>query len=126
MPQIVPDQNIPAYAPEWPSERPTPGDEWAVWNAPRPLVGEQTWNGPFAHGVFYAAHRRGAPYFADVEAANAAADGWPVVLITDAEIRAAVVAALAEYGYTLDSCGPAGIDPADVADGMGLPWNQEV
>jgi len=30
-------------------------DSWFICNAPRPLYGDVTWNGPFLGGVFYAA-----------------------------------------------------------------------
>jgi hypothetical protein len=28
---------------------------WAIWNAPRPIYGDLTWQGDFRHGIFYAA-----------------------------------------------------------------------
>jgi len=30
-------------------------DSWLIFNAPRPLLGHQEWQGDFRHGVFYAA-----------------------------------------------------------------------
>lgn len=29
--------------------------DWRIYNAPRPLYGDQTWQGDFFHGIFYAA-----------------------------------------------------------------------
>lgn len=31
------------------------GENWRIYNAPRPLSGHITWTGPFRHGIFYAA-----------------------------------------------------------------------
>jgi hypothetical protein len=30
-------------------------EEWEIHNAARPIVGTETWRGPFIHGIFYAA-----------------------------------------------------------------------
>lgn len=38
------------------TERPADVPEtWTIYNAARPLYGHRTWQGPFRHGVFYAA-----------------------------------------------------------------------
>lgn len=33
--------------------------DWLIFNAPRPLVGAEHWQGDFHHGIFYAAVRPG-------------------------------------------------------------------
>ena len=33
--------------------------EWRIFNAPRPIYGEETWEGDFLSGIFYAAVRPG-------------------------------------------------------------------
>jgi hypothetical protein len=39
-----------------PSNRPADIPEnWIILNAPRPLYGHKQWDGPFLHGIFYAA-----------------------------------------------------------------------
>lgn len=125
MANLVPDGTIAVYVDDWPTDEPQPGDEWAVWNAPRPLAGDRTWAGTFRHGIFYAAVRRDNPNFEKLAEENWGLHGEPVVLVTDAQIREAVVAKLAEYNYTLDNCGEVGIDPADVAADMGMPWKEQ-
>ena len=119
---LVPAGSIAVYVTDWPAGRPTPGDDWAVWNAPRPLYGDECWEGDFRHGIFYAAVRRDDPRFEKLAEENWCLHGQPVVVVTDAQIRAAVEAKLAEYGYTFESAHEVGIEPADVAADMGMPW----
>ena len=110
-------------------KRDLPGG-WLVVNAPRPLMGEETWTGPFRHGIFYAAgpdpsavtgpdleqaERRVASWKSD--------DAWPVVFTSNEEIEERVLAKFAEYGY--GSAGEAGITVPDMAAEMGLPWHEE-
>ena len=40
------------HATERPADIP---ESWVIYNAPRPLLGHAHWQGPFRHGVFYAA-----------------------------------------------------------------------
>jgi hypothetical protein len=112
------------------TEAPDLPDGWVIVNAPRPLMGLETWTGPFRHGIFYAAgpdpstvtgfdreqaERRVASWRSD--------DAWPVVFTSNAEIEQRVLAKFAEYGY--GSAGEAGITIAEQAYSMGLPWHEE-
>lgn len=54
---------------------------WQVVNAPRPLPGAAWWDGPFLHGIFYAA---GDPKEYDQQ--WTALDAWPVIQISNEEI----------------------------------------
>lgn len=114
------------------SDAPTLPEGWLIVNAPRPLLGEQTWTAQFRHGVFYAAgpdpsgvadeferglaERRVASWKSD--------DAWPVEFIDNAEIERRVLAKLAEYGY--GSADEAGVTVAEQAYVMGLPWHKPV
>jgi hypothetical protein len=103
---------------------------WLIVNAPRPLMGEETWTGPFRHGIFYAAgpdpsavtgpdreqaEHRVASWKSD--------DAWPVVFTSNTEIEQRVLAKFAEHGY--GSADEAGITVPDMAAEMGLPWHDE-
>lgn len=66
---------------------------WTVYNAPRPLLGMETWNGDFRHGVFFAAvapEGDPADEFGDaptMHERNQSLDGWPCVIVTREQIR---------------------------------------
>jgi len=60
-------------------ERPHPIPEnWFIFNAPRPLLGHEEWQGEFEHGIFYVAvdpDSYGAEGFIE---RNISLDGWLV------------------------------------------------
>ena len=61
--------------------------DWIIFNAPRPLYGTQTWQGDFAHGIFYAAvDPVGDPYAHDWIKRNAELDGWLLEYVTEEDI----------------------------------------
>jgi hypothetical protein len=81
---------------------------WLIVNAPRPLLGDRTWQGQFRHGIFYAAMPATAPEgdefrqrrHADVLRSWQADDAWQVEFIDDTEIeRRCVARAREQYGY---------------------------
>jgi hypothetical protein len=91
-------------------------NRWAVFNAPRPIPGEITFQGEFRHGIFYAAGplEQYAQVWTDL-------DAWPVELISNIQIvdRLSTMAAdrhttLAEIlEYT---------DLPNLARQCGFPW----
>lgn len=92
---------------------------WPVANAPRPLIGQITWQGDYRHGRHYAA----SPEIPAGSFGWKADDGWLVTFITNDEIALRVAAKLAEYGYT----DPADVDStvAELAIGtLQLPWHE--
>ncbi len=113
------------HAADWDETVPTrgvaPGPDWSVWNAPRPLVGQHTWTGPFRHGIFYAAVVRNADHdrFAQL---NIRDDAYPVELVTDQQIVAAVRAYAEDNGYTAEMCADLGIELSELAAELNLPW----
>jgi hypothetical protein len=94
-------------------------DGWVIGNAPRPIQGKVTWQGPFRHGVFYAA----APEVPAGTFGWKADDAWLVTFISNEEIGQRVAAKLAEYGY--QSADEAGLTVSEVAIGvLQLPWHE--
>jgi hypothetical protein len=49
---------------------------WAIYNAPRPLYGDKTWQGDFVHGVYYVAIAPHTPATALFREENALSDAW--------------------------------------------------
>lgn len=92
---------------------------WTIVNAPRPLMGARTWQGPFRHGLFYAAGHPGDDQLRESWDAD---DAWPVTLVTDADIEVMVADYAAGSGYDLADLPTMGITVADLADEMGLPY----
>jgi hypothetical protein len=93
-------------------------DGWVIANAPRPLAGKLTWQGPFRRGVFYAA----APEVVGGTFGWKADDAGLIRFITNAEIEAAVLAKFADYGF--GSAEEAGVTIAEQAACMLLPWHE--
>jgi hypothetical protein len=112
----------------WECPHDLPADGWLVVNAPRPLLGELTWQGPFRHGIFYAAHRDPATLTGEFDRHHAeqivaswrSDDAWPVRFTTNAEIEQQVGAALADHKTTLDELGTT---MGELAYQMDLPWH---
>lgn len=79
------------------------GRGWTVYNAPRPLMGAETWTGEFRHGVFYAAVPPDgdlADEFGDAPVwreRNHGLDGWPCEIVPMATICAYWEAKVKEY-----------------------------
>ncbi|HYM27822.1 MAG TPA: hypothetical protein VET66_06715 [Steroidobacteraceae bacterium] len=94
---------------------------WAVFNAPRPLPGHQTWTGGCMHGSFYSA--------VDLERADAgrvvpdivSLDGWALHYVTQAEIDAWAQVFAREERIDLTGC-----DPDDVRRSYFLHHNHLV
>jgi hypothetical protein len=108
-----------ARRPEILSGRDVPDDaDVIIWNAPRPLAGTHTWQGPFVCGVFYAAGPRD-----QYAQGNEALDAAEIRFVTNADVRALLVAQLAANGYTLDDYAEAGVSLAEAACLHHLPWD---
>lgn len=90
---------------------------WVIVNAPRPLYGKITWQGPFRHGIFYAA----SPDTPDARACWAADDAWPVTFTTNDKLQAQLQVKLDEYGTTLEEVG---MSWAEFAASYNLPWHE--
>jgi hypothetical protein len=82
--------------------------DWLIFNAPRPLYGELTWEGPFLHGTFYAAS---APRTLEFHYENIDLDGWLLEWHTEAEIIAWVTA---EYTRKIGKFDATDYDQADL------------
>jgi hypothetical protein len=97
-------------------------DGWVIVNAPRPLLGDRTWEGQFRHGIFYAAGP--VPDGWEPEQVNrwGADDAWQAEFITDAEIAARCITHAKEFGFAdLDALKADGITIAELAAGK-YPW----
>lgn len=57
-------------------------EHYGIYNAPRPMYGPISWEGPFNHGVYYVAVDS-----AQMASAAVNLDGWPVHIVDDADIR---------------------------------------
>jgi len=105
----------------WPSEHAEKitVNGWAVVNAPRPLLGSVTWEGPFICGIFYAA----GPYDQLAERWRAD-DATLLVPVTPAQVIDKLEEKAAASGY--DFAEIANEYPAQIrlwAEDSGLPWN---
>lgn len=102
------------------------GDNWLIANAPRPLAGAVTWTGDFRHGSFYAA--TSVDDLAVIESWTAA-DGWPVVVVDNADVERRVLEFAAAEGYiatpSAAELAELGVELADVAADLGLPYVSE-
>ena len=80
---------------------------WTVYNAPRPILGHDTWQGDFRHGVFYAAvapEDDPADEFGDTpqfHKRNQDLDGYICQIVTEADVIAYGAMMTEEYGVTL-------------------------
>ncbi len=71
-----------------------------IFNAPRPLYGEQ-WQGDFRHGIFYAAVAIASPEAALFIQKNLELDGWVCEYISDAHLMTWAQAYAAREGFDL-------------------------
>lgn len=90
-----------------------------VFNAPRPLVGKLAWQGPFRHGLFYAACWSDNTYAID---RNRSLDGWPVHFISNTASRWLFQRDLGQDGYTEHDYLAAQCDPIEELQARGYPW----
>lgn len=94
---------------------------WSVANAPRPLIGSVTWDGPFiCCGVFYAA----GPYdqFARRWLAD---DATLLVPVTPTEVVAKLRDLVVERGYDFDEIAQECPEQFELwAEDFALPWEQ--
>lgn len=93
-------------------------DGAVVMNAPRPLLGEPTWQGTFRHGAFYAATTDPELY-----RLNRRDDAHVVELVDNGEVRRRIDARLTAAGYTRDDT--TGIADDELAAMYELPWHEE-
>ena len=89
-----------AEAPAWIREWIAKG--WQVFNAPRPLPGVASELWEFLHGTFYTAIDPALPEAARVLQDVSDLDGWPVVLLTNEDIKAKVLAHIEGEDVDLD------------------------
>ncbi|WP_433426212.1 hypothetical protein ACQP1V_42990 (plasmid) [Microtetraspora malaysiensis] len=93
---------------------------WAVVNAPRPLIGRITWEGPFICGIFYAA----GPYDQLAERWRAD-DATLLVPMAPTEVVAKMRALVCDYGYDFAEVAAEVPDQIRMwAEDHGLPWDQ--
>lgn len=100
------------------------GDDWTVWNAPRPLFGEVNWTGEFRSGVFYAAAAPDDPFYDRYAERNAAQDARIVEVVTNDDLERVLADRLAENGYTVADYHDAGFTTGETARQHGLPWHE--
>jgi hypothetical protein len=76
---------------------------WIICNAPRPLMGTDTWGGDFRHGIFYAAIDP-ADEFAEMNLdTNRKLDAWELVFYTEGEARNALKEICKKYADKIDA-----------------------
>lgn len=61
------------------------GEDWPIYNAPRPLYGTATWVGDFVSGIFYAAIDPQDGFGHDMEDQNLALDARQLEYLTEDE-----------------------------------------
>lgn len=80
---------------------------WTIYNAPRPLLGHETWQGDFRHGVFFAAvapdgdpadEFGDAPHFHERNRQN---DGYTCEIVSREAVMAYGVTVAEKYRITL-------------------------
>jgi hypothetical protein len=102
-----------------------PDDEWVVWNAPRPLIGERTWTGKFRVGTLYVAARRSNPMFDTWEAANRRDDAREIRVVDNADALRLLEQAAADRAYSLREYLNSGFAENELGilfDDFRLPW----
>lgn len=95
---------------------------WAIVNAPRPLPGRMTWDGPFRCGIFYAA---GPPDdFDSLGESWRQLDARRIALVDNADVERMARAYLIENGYETPE--QLGLTIGEVAGYMDppLPWHE--
>jgi hypothetical protein len=100
-----------------------PDAEWVVWNAARPLMGSEAWQGKFRRGVYYAAARRDDPLFERWAEENCRLDGHLVEVVDNARSRELLNGMLERNGYSVQDYLDAGMTVGDTARDHGLPWS---
>ena len=58
-------------------------ENWLIFNAPRPLLGDEVWDGEFQHGIFYAAIDPDGYIPESWIKKNCELDGWLVEYISE-------------------------------------------
>lgn len=58
---------------------------WLIFNAPRPLLGDEEWQGDFQHGIFYAAIDPNGYIPKSWVKSNCSLDGWLIEYISEKE-----------------------------------------
>jgi hypothetical protein len=110
------DKTVIVNIEDW--DGPQVGPDEIAWNAPRPLLGSQRWEGRFRAGIFYAI--TGPDDDARFAEENVRLDARRVELIDNSEVERRVMAMLAEYGY--GSPEESGLTIAELARSMELPY----
>ncbi len=72
-------------------------DNYIIFNAPRPLYGQITWQGEFKHGIFYAALDPDDKYTGQGIRENESLDGWFCKWVTWAEVMEWAIGYYADY-----------------------------
>jgi hypothetical protein len=73
--------------------------DWIVFNAPRPLIGNEEWQGEYRHGIFYVAVDPCVDEHSErIIKHNVDLDGWAVVYVAKSEFEAWKNSVLKEYG----------------------------
>jgi len=65
--------------------RPDIPEDWLIFNAPRPLLGDKEWKGDFQHGIFYVAVDPKGYIPESWIKSNCSLDGWLVEYISESE-----------------------------------------
>jgi len=74
------------------ANRPDVPEDWLIFNAPRPLYGTKEWNdGPFLHGVWYAAIAPNEERKDWMIERNASLDGWLLEYHNEEELRSIAI-----------------------------------
>ena len=84
-------------------------DGWIIFNAPRPLDGDKTWQGDFYHGLFYAAVDPAGKLAAESVYDSVALDGWVCEYVSQSDIDAWAADFRIDEGLTVSD-----FDPEDI------------
>ena len=76
---------------------------WSVCNAPRPIMGTQTWEGDFRHGIFYAAIDPADEFVKMNLETNRKLDAYELVFYTEGEARNALKEKCKKYADKIDA-----------------------
>jgi len=79
--------------------------DWIIMNAPRPLVGDASWEGDFRHGIFYVAIDPNNDEPPGVEwrmKTNKGLDAWVVIYVFKELMRSTVRQSIVDMKYYSD------------------------
>jgi len=77
-------------------------ENWTIWNAPRPICGNEAWDGEWLHGRFYTAIDPDDEFAEKMVTENISLDAWMIEYITIEEAKERVRAEYPDEEDTLN------------------------